>query len=74
MTTVINTPGGDSSGDPASFILGIILIIILVILFFVYGLPALRNAPAETPNDTTNINVDLPDVNPNPPATQTPAP
>lgn len=57
MTTVINTPSnGESTGG--GFVLGVVLVIVIVLgLFFVYGLPAIRdNAQPKS----VDINVKLP--------------
>lgn len=62
MITIINTPG-NGEGSVFGSIIGIIVVIILVVLFFVYGLPAIRNsnAPAEQPNNSSiDVNVKLP--------------
>ena len=44
MTTVINTPqpDNDSSGG-MGMIIGLVVLVVFGFLFFVYGLPALRN-------------------------------
>ncbi len=42
MTTIINTPGGQSDDSGLGFILGVIVAILLIAVFFVYALPALR--------------------------------
>jgi hypothetical protein len=62
MTTIINTPGnsGGDSGSGYGFLLGVILVIVVGILFFRYGLPAIRQSGDR--GDSTNINVQLPDV------------
>ena len=60
MNTVINNPGSNSgNGDAAGMVIGILIVLVLVVLFFVYGLPAIRNTNPETP-DTTNIQIDIP--------------
>ncbi len=53
MTTVINTPGGQSDDSGLGFILGVIVAIVLVALFFVYALPALRQKDQPTTNVIT---------------------
>ena len=69
MTTVINNPSnGESADSVTGFIAVIILLIVLVALFFMYGLPAIRNS--ETPkNDSIDISVTLP-ADDTPPAQQ----
>ncbi len=52
MTTIIN-PGSSDSGNGVGTILGVVLVIIVLILFFVYGLPALRNDG----NGSTDVNL-----------------
>ncbi len=64
MTTVINTPptnNGESTGF--GLIIGIILTVLVIGLFFIYGLPALRNSGENRPqteNSNTEIRVTLP--------------
>lgn len=60
MATVINNPNSeDSSG--IGMLVGIVLAVLVIILFFVYGLPAIRNSNTENPPNDINVNVDLPD-------------
>ncbi len=59
MTTVINNPG-DSSGSTAGIIIGIVVVVVLGVLFFVYGLPAIRNSGAPPGNNSIDLNVKLP--------------
>jgi hypothetical protein len=64
MPTIINNPPGSPNNDSSSagLIIGLILIIAVLVLFFVYGLPALRNNASKG----TTINVpDKVDVNVN---------
>jgi hypothetical protein len=43
MTTIVNTPSsGESSDSGLGLIIGAVVAILLIALFFVYGLPALR--------------------------------
>lgn len=58
MTTVVNNPGGSSDSSGVGMIVGVILAIILIVLFFVYGLPALKNSGGN--DGGINLNVDLP--------------
>ena len=60
MATIINTPTNRDSADSSlGMILGVIIAIALVVLFFVYGLPALRQGSGNQPGGA-NINVTLP--------------
>ena len=65
MPTIINNPGNgeDSSGVGGMFV-GLIILVIVLVLFFLYGLPMMRNSnpPAqETPKtDSLDINVTVP--------------
>lgn len=52
MTTIINNPdSGDSSGG-IGILIAAVIIIAIIALFFLYGLPALRND-----NSGTTVNV-----------------
>ncbi len=61
MTTIINNPGdGEGSDSLFGSIIGIVLVIILIVLFFVYGLPAIRNSDnttEEPQNSSLDINI-----------------
>jgi hypothetical protein len=59
MPTVINNPSGNGEGSGVGVILGVLVAIIIIILFFVYGLPALRGAPASK-DAGINVDVNLP--------------
>ena len=59
MTTIIN-PGsnnGSSDNNPTGFIIGGVVLIVLAILFFVYGLPLIRNL-----GGNGDIQVNLPET------------
>lgn len=61
MTTVINTPpSAESSDSGLGLVLGVILALILVALFFVYGLPAIRNNNAVPQNGNIDVNITVP--------------
>lgn len=69
MTTIINSPTGESASESfAGIIVGVIIAIILIALFVIYGLPALRStpAPAAKSPDVVNVNVSLPESTVNP--------
>ena len=43
MATIINNPpSSDNSGGPMGMIIGLVVLAVLVYLFFIYGLPAVR--------------------------------
>ncbi len=67
MTTVVNNPGdGDSSGT--GVIVGVLIAIIIIVLFFMYGLPAIRNNQPAPNNGSVDVNVTLPAGENNTPA------
>lgn len=69
MATIINNPsGGDSSHSGVGLIIGIVLALVVIVLFFIYGLPALRNLGGG--GGGTNINVTLPEGTPGGGATE----
>lgn len=67
MTTIVNSPAApasDSSGL-SGMLMGLVLLLVITFLFFFYGLPALRSATQQAPN---NVNIEVPkqvDVNVN---------
>jgi hypothetical protein len=61
MTTVINNPGnGDDSSGVAGMIIGVVVLMLIGALFFIYGLPLIRNGINNTPSKSIDINVKLP--------------
>ncbi len=69
MATIINNPdSGGNNGDGGSgmgMVIGIIVLVIILALFFVYGLPALRNGGSDSGTDVNvpdsiDVNVDTP--------------
>ncbi len=43
MATIVNNPApSDNSGGPMGMIVGLIALMVIAYLFFVYGLPAVR--------------------------------
>jgi len=62
MTTIINTPqpAGDSSGG-MGMIIGLVVLVVFGFLFFVYGLPAIRQMKLGSPQinipSTIDVNV-----------------
>lgn len=74
MTTIINTPRGNSDeGVGAGFIFGIVFVVAALALFLLYGVPAIRGTEAPQ-NDTIDVNVELPTPTTNPDPTPTPTP
>lgn len=65
MTTIVNTPPANSdSGGVVGIIFGVVVLIILGYLFFIYGLPAIRQFQSRgiqinVPSDI-NVNVTQP--------------
>lgn len=61
MTTIINNPDTGSGGSGgAGLIIGLVLVLVAIALFFLFGLPALRNSSANTTvnvPDKINVNV-----------------
>ena len=54
MTTVINTPSsGQSSDSGLGLVIGVIVAIAIVALFFIYGLPAIRQSNQPSTNIIT---------------------
>lgn len=78
MTNIVNTPpAGNDSGSGVGIILGVLVALIIVVLFFVYGLPALRQgASPDNSSGAIDVNVKLPDNSgtptPNPTDSDTP--
>ncbi len=65
MTTVVNNPGGATTDNSLGTIFTVLMIALLAILFFVYGLPAIRNAASPSINVPSSIDVNLPANNGN---------
>lgn len=60
MTTIVNNPApsGDSGGG-MGMIIGLIVVVLLVFLFFVYGLPMLRQARLGSPQINVPSEIDV---------------
>lgn len=60
MTTIVNSPpaSNDSSGGMA-MIFGTIALVVVAYLFFVYGLPSIRNAVSPQVNIPSKIDVNV---------------
>jgi hypothetical protein len=63
MATIVNTPGGDTSGSGTGMMVGVVVVLILLFLFFVYGLPAIRQpaAPQVSVPEQIDVNVNGPE-------------
>lgn len=60
MATIINNPDGGNSGGGVGMIFGLIILVVLVALFFLYGLPMIRNASKGTTiNVPDKVQVDV---------------
>lgn len=59
MATVVNTPGNSNSGSGMGFVFGMILILLVAFLFFVYGLPMLRQSTSPQVNVPGKIDVNV---------------
>ncbi len=61
MTTIVQNPAPQESGNGVGMMVGILLVVLVAILFFVYGIPAMRGAASVVPQvnipDTINVNV-----------------
>lgn len=55
MTTVVNNPGGSSDGSGMGFLVGAIVLIAFVFLFFVYGLPMIRQSSSGVTPPSVNV-------------------
>jgi hypothetical protein len=64
MTTIINSPTPDSSGNNGSgFLIGTLILVGLVALVLYFGIPAVRNmGPIQVNVPAPQINVDTPEV------------
>ncbi len=60
MTTIVNTPpASKESGGGMGMIIGLIVLIVVVFLFFVYGLPAIRQMGTPQINIPSKIDVNI---------------
>jgi len=59
MATIVNNPGNGESGNGMGMILGVIVILVIAFLFFVYGLPMLRQSAAPQINVPGKIDVNV---------------
>ena len=60
MTTIVNTPAPTSdSGGGMGMIVGLIVLAAVVFIFFVYGLPAIRQMQVGTPQINIPSKIDV---------------
>lgn len=60
MTTIVNTPPAQNeAGGSMGMIVGLIALILVAYLFFVYGLPALRNVQLGAPQINVPAQIDV---------------
>lgn len=63
MTTIVNTPASTTdSNDSTGMIIGFILLMVLLFVFFVYGLPMMRQSSTPQVNvpDKVDVNINQP--------------
>jgi len=62
MTTIVNTPPAtNESGNNIGLIVGGIALVVVIYLFFLYGLPALRNVQTGAPQINVPTQIIVPD-------------
>ncbi len=60
MTTVINTPQpNNDSNSGMGMIIGLVVLVVFGLLFFIYGIPALRNMRLGTPQINVPNSIDV---------------
>ena len=60
MTTIVNTPpAAKEPGGGMGMIVGLVVLVVMTYLFFVYGLPAIRNVQVETPQINIPSEIDV---------------
>lgn len=59
MVTVVNNPGNENPNNGMGMIVGVIIVLALVLLFFVYGLPMLRQSASPQINVPNKVDVNL---------------
>lgn len=60
MTTIVNTPAPVEKSDGSmGMIFGFIVLAVVVFIFFVYGLPAIRNVGSPQINIPSKIDVNV---------------
>lgn len=59
MTTIVNTPSQNDSSSGVGMVIGLVLVLVIGYLFFVYGLPAMRNTKVGTPEINVPSQIDV---------------
>ena len=60
MTTIINTPPAEKeSGNGVGMIIGLVALVVVVYLFFMFGLPAIKNLQVGTPQINVPSKIDV---------------
>lgn len=60
MTTIVNTPApSNNSGGGVGVIIGLIVLAVVLFIFFVYGLPAIRQMGNPQINIPSKIDVNI---------------
>jgi hypothetical protein len=60
MATIVNNPPpSNDSGGPMGMIIGLIVVLVMGYLFFVYGLPALRQVGSPQINIPSKIDINV---------------
>lgn len=60
MTTIVNNPApSNDSGGGMGMIIGLVVLVVLAYLFFVYGLPALKQIGSPQINVPSEIDVNI---------------
>lgn len=56
MATIINNPdSGSDKGSGVGMIVGAIVLVLVLTLFFIYGLPVIRNSSTKSNGSTINV-------------------
>ncbi|EKD52645.1 MAG: hypothetical protein ACD_61C00282G0007 [uncultured bacterium] len=58
-TTIINNPSTGDSGGGIGMIVGLVILLVIGYLFWVYGLPAIRNMQVGTPQINIPSQIDV---------------
>lgn len=58
-TTIINNPPTSDSGGGMGMIVGLVILLVIGYLFWIYGLPAIRNMQVGTPQINIPSEIDV---------------